>query len=220
MTLQKPLTLAIASTLLVLAGCTKNQEDATQASNSSTETQAQVVASSNHSTGDDATTQLTAESRQTVKAFMGNLKGELMAAMKAGGPVNALNVCNTKAPEITAAVSKEKGLDVSRVSLKNRNPGNTPTEWQAAVLKDFEAKKAAGADPRTLEFHEVVTVEGKQQFRYMKAIPLGNPACLICHGEAIPQDVQAKLNELYPADKATGYKLGDLRGAFVVTKSL
>jgi hypothetical protein len=32
--------------------------------------------------------------------------------------------------------------------------------------------------------------------------------------------VTAKLNELYPADKAIGYKEGDLRGAFVVVKNL
>jgi hypothetical protein len=31
--------------------------------------------------------------------------------------------------------------------------------------------------------------------------------------------VRAKLKELYPADAATGFKLGDLRGAFTITQT-
>ncbi len=216
--LQKTLTIAIAASLLTLSACTKNQEEVPGTSDTTAQNAAETQAAP--AVSDETVAQLTADSRQTVKAFMGSLKGELMAAMKAGGPMNALSVCNTKAPAITAKVSAEKGINVSRVSLKNRNPGNAPAAWQEAVLKDFEAKKAAGADPKTLEFHEVANIDGKPVFRYMKAIPLGKPACLICHGETIQPDLQAKISELYPEDKATGYKLGDIRGAFVVTKEL
>jgi len=43
----------------------------------------------------------------------------------------------------------------------------------------------------------------------------GEGACLTCHGptESIPEDVRAALRERYPDDKATGYAVGDLRGA-------
>jgi len=37
--------------------------------------------------------------KTTIKAFGGKLKGELQKAMKAGGPLNAISVCNTKAPD-------------------------------------------------------------------------------------------------------------------------
>lgn len=159
---------------------------------------------------------LAEEAKAAVQALGSTLKGELEAAMKAGGPVEALNICNTKAPEIAKAVSAEKEMQVSRVSLKNRNPEmGAPNEWQTKVLNDFEAKKAAGEDPATIAYADVVDNE----FRFMKAIPTG-AVCLKCHGTDISPAVTAKLSELYPDDKATGFKEGDLRGAFVVVKNL
>lgn len=159
---------------------------------------------------------LAEEAKAAVQAMGGKLKGELEAAMKAGGPVEALNVCKDKAPEIAKAVSAEKGVQVSRVSLKNRNPEmGAANEWQTKVLNDFEAKKAAGEDPATIAYAEVVDNE----FRFMKAIPTGE-VCLKCHGTDLSPAVTAKLTELYPDDKATGFKEGDLRGAFVVVKNL
>ena len=53
----------------------------------------------------------------------------------------------------------------------------------------------------------------------MKAIPTA-PLCLQCHGEAIAPPVAEKITKLYPEDKATGFREGDIRGAFVVTKLL
>ena len=159
---------------------------------------------------------LAEEAKAAVQALGGTLKGELEAAMKAGGPVEAMGICHTKAPEMAKAVSAEKGLQVSRVSLKNRNPVmGAANEWQTAVLNDFEAKKAAGTDPATLVHAEVVGSE----FRFMKAIPTA-AVCLNCHGTNLSPAVTAKLSELYPNDNAVGYKEGDLRGAFVVVKNL
>jgi len=159
---------------------------------------------------------LAEKAKDAVQAMGGKLKGELEAAMKAGDPVEALNICKDKAPEITKAVSVEKGVQLSRVSLKNRNPEmGAANEWQTVVLNDFEAKKAAGTDSATIAYAEVVNNE----FRFMKAIPTGE-VCLKCHGTEISPAVTAKLTELYPDDKATGYKEGDLRGAFVVVKNL
>ncbi len=53
----------------------------------------------------------------------------------------------------------------------------------------------------------------------MKAVPTGK-VCLSCHGETVAPEVEQKLAELYPDDKARGYKEGDIRGAFVVVKPL
>ena len=46
--------------------------------------------------------------------------------------------------------------------------------------------------------------------------------CTACHGspDQISPEVKAKLAELYPNDKAVNYKLGELRGAVVVTRLL
>ena len=160
-----------------------------------------------------------AASRQAVQAYGKALKGELVAAMKAGGPVNAVGVCNVAAPAIEHSVSTDKGVMISRTSLKHRNANNAPSDWQEKVLNDFEARKSAGDDPGKLEFAQVVDTDSGQEYRYMKAISTGD-VCLKCHGDALPDDLTAKLSELYPDDKATGYAKGDIRGAFVVVEQL
>jgi hypothetical protein len=162
---------------------------------------------------------LAAEARAAIGKFAEKLKGELMGAMKVDGPVKAIDVCNVSAPAIATDASAN-GWTVGRTSLKVRNPKNAPDAWEEAALKEFEAAKAKGADPKTLEKSEVVETNGVRTFRFMKAIPAAAEPCLACHGEAIKEPVKAKLAELYPADKATGYKEGDIRGAFTLAKTL
>jgi hypothetical protein len=53
----------------------------------------------------------------------------------------------------------------------------------------------------------------------MKALPVGD-VCTKCHGSNIDEKVQAKITELYPDDKATGYSKGQVRGAVVILKDL
>ena len=160
-------------------------------------------------------------SRNAAMEFQSLLGGELKAAIAAGGPVNAIQVCNKKAGEIAADISKKHGWKIGRTSLKTRNTANAPDAWETKVLKDFETRKAKGDDATKIEYSEVVKQDGKSVFRYMKAIPIPEGApCLACHGEKIDPAVAAKLKELYPQDKATGYKQGDLRGAFTITQPL
>ena len=163
----------------------------------------------------------TAASRAAVKEFAASLQGELGAAIKAGGPVSAIEVCSTKAPAIAADISKKQGWKVARTSLKLRNPNNAADAWETKVLKEFEARKAKGEDPAQMEYSEKITGNGKQEFRYMKAIAIPADApCLTCHGDKIDPAVGAKLKTLYPQDQATGYKQGDIRGAFTITQPM
>ncbi|MGD9018940.1 MAG: hypothetical protein PVF84_01745, partial [Desulfuromonadales bacterium] len=48
------------------------------------------------------------ESRKVVKQFGGELKQELLAALKEGGPVTALSVCSQKAPVIAEELAAGK----------------------------------------------------------------------------------------------------------------
>ncbi len=159
------------------------------------------------------------QSRIVVGDFMLLLKADLKAAMKEGGPGNAIRVCKNKAPEIAADISEKEGWRVARTSLKLRNPNNKPDTWELKVLQDFEKRKAAGEEIKMLEFAEVVITEGKKQFRYMKAIPTGK-VCLQCHGSHIAPDVVATLKTYYPEDQATGFNQGDIRGAFTITQPM
>lgn len=162
---------------------------------------------------------ITNEAKTISKIFMKTLKSELKQAMVTGGPLNAIEVCNTKAIPITEEVARNYNVKLRRVSLKNRNPDNTPTLWQKAVLEDFDDRAKKGENIKTMHFSEIVEYNGKKQFRFMKAIPTGD-GCLVCHGTNIAPIVQEKLAKLYPEDKATGYKKGQVRGAIVITKEL
>lgn len=157
--------------------------------------------------------------RNAVADFAAALKTELSAAMQAGGPLNAIEVCNTRAPAIAEAVSLDSGMQLARVSLRNRNPGNAPNEWQSAVLDDFAARAAAGEPLDGLSWQETAVSDGRREYRFMQAIPTAS-LCLACHGETIAPPVAEKIAKLYPEDRASGFREGDLRGAFVVTRSL
>jgi len=114
-----------------------------------------------------------AEARQVIKQFFTQLKGELKKAMKEGGPVHAISVCNEKAPKIADDISAKTGWYVARTSLKPRAPTNSPLPWEKKVLQKFEAEKAAGKPVKAIDYSDVVEEDGKKVFRYMKAIPTG-----------------------------------------------
>ncbi|MDX1819077.1 MAG: DUF3365 domain-containing protein [Marinobacter sp.] len=160
-----------------------------------------------------STEALVAEARTMVKDFGGSLKQALQAAIKEGGLENGIGVCNTVAPEIAASNSKG-AWTISRTSLKVRNPGNTPTEWQRLQLQAMDRQPVKNGKP--VETWQVSDATGQPAFRYMSAIPT-QKLCLGCHGKSIEPGVKAKLAELYPNDQATGFSEGELRGAFVVT---
>lgn len=158
-------------------------------------------------------------SRAVVTSFAQALQQALQTAIKADGPVTAIDVCRSAAPAIAAQQSNAHGWQVGRTSLKPRNPNNAPDDWQRAVLIRFEAEKAAGKPTADLETWEVVDSGGQRTFRYMKAIPTGE-VCLTCHGSDLSPELAAKLDALYPEDKARGYALGQLRGAFTVSQPM
>ncbi len=155
--------------------------------------------------------------KATMQAFGKTLKGELQAAMKKGGPMAAVQVCNERAPEIAADMSAESGYTLRRTSLKPR--ATEPTDWERAVLEDFEARQAAGTPVDEIAWHEVKEVDGEKQLRFMKAIATGG-VCLNCHGQDIDPKLKAEIDRLYPDDEATGFKEGDIRGAFSITAAL
>lgn len=160
--------------------------------------------------GDDARLE---ESRALVQAFGARLKGELKKGLEQGGPVAAVNICKDVAPQIASELSRQSGARVRRVSLRYRNPGNAPDDWQVRVLEDFESRAAVVEKPAPLE-HFVTGDDGRDQ--YMSAIRIDG-VCLACHGETLAPPLQERLDAEYPHDKAIGYRLGDVRGAFSVS---
>ncbi len=160
--------------------------------------------------------QLTNTSHEIIAKFSSHLKIELLEAIQARGPVNAIEVCSTRASEIAANLSQE-GWQVGRTSLRVRNPAHSADEFEQKVLEDFERRKNEGRDIKQLAYYKMTEVGEQSEFRYMKAIPTGE-LCLTCHGNDIAEPIINKLYQLYPNDKARGYKVGDIRGAFTLRK--
>ena len=164
---------------------------------------------------------LLAEARGVASAIPPKLLTVLQEEIQKGGAEGAIGVCREKAPAMAKAASEQTGWAIRRVSLKNRNPKAVPDAWEEAVLKEFDKRTAAGEKPTGLEKGEVVSVDGKRMYRYMKALPTQD-LCLQCHGtpDRISPAVQARLKELYPNDRAVGYAPAEIRGAITLKKSI
>jgi hypothetical protein len=167
---------------------------------------------------DEAASGREAAAQRSAAGFMQDLLSALKKEMAVGGPSGAVGVCSDLAPSIAGRISRENGWRVTRVSARVRNPLlGMPDQWEQRVLLDFEKRASKGEDIDTMSFSEVVSEPGGKFFRYMKAVAIKQP-CLACHGtkEQIAPSVRAILHERYPHDAATGYKVGDLRGAISI----
>lgn len=160
--------------------------------------------------------------RAAAGSFVQQLGGALKEEMQKGGPDHAILVCRDLAPQIAGEISRANGWRVTRVGTRVRNPMlGLADDWERQVLADFADRAAKGEKYPEMVFGEVVDIGGAQHYRFMKAIPV-QEACLKCHGspEQIPDTVKAKLASAYPHDRATGYQVGDLRGAVSIIQPL
>lgn len=196
------LDLAVLLVIACLSGCGDGGESQESAVSESAVTEAQI-----------------ASARQTVQIFGSELKKALLAALGEGGAEQAITACRDLAPEIASGMVARTGWESRRTSLKPRNSENTPDVWEKRILEQFETSRARGEDPSSLESYEIVDEEGQQVLRYMKAIPTGK-LCLQCHGNEISPETAARIADLYPADQATGFAEGDIRGAFSLRRAL
>lgn len=161
------------------------------------------------------------DARKLAATVPANLLTVLTAELNRTGPAGAIEVCRDKAPEMARAASERSGWNVRRASLRNRNPKGVPDTWERAALERFDAQAAAGVAAPTLETYQVVSENGRQMFRYAKALPTQS-LCVQCHGpvDKLSEPVKAKLRALYPNDRATGYEPGQIRGALFLKKPI
>jgi len=152
------------------------------------------------------------ESRSAALAdrFQSELQQALKAALAAGGPTAAIDVCASIAPAIAERLSEESGALVRRTALKPRNPGAAPDAFERETMASWSSSPVdAAGKPR------VRSAEAAGGLRWMRAIPT-QPMCLQCHGTAIAPAVAKAITERYPGDRATGFRDGELRGALSI----
>jgi hypothetical protein len=135
--------------------------------------------------------------------------------MSIGGIQHAIGYCNTNALDITDSLSALYGAGLRRTSDRYRNELNKPDSAEAAIIDDYRTRLAEGMDLKPILLED----QGKP-VRFYAPILVRAPLCLSCHGEPgntmIAEDADY-LKAGYPDDRATGYKLGELRGLWVVT---
>ncbi len=147
------------------------------------------------------------------KKTFDTLSRTLQKNIAAGSFEKAILVCKEMAPGLTG-VYNNHNTTVSRTSNRVRNEANVPDALEASQLDFFQNRLITG-EPLN---HKLV-VDEKGTVHYFKPI-LVQPICLNCHGNEnldISAPVLTLLKKEYPADKATGYVAGDLRGLWHIT---
>lgn len=137
------------------------------------------------------------------------LLGKVGKAIQNGGPEYAVEFCNLNVSAIVDSLNQVNNCMISRISAKNRNPGNgLKSDLEKELWQIFETQALKDT---------LIKTGGK--LVYFKPIKTGMPACLNCHGtpgSEINSATLEKINQLYPDDLATNYQLNDFRGLWKV----
>lgn len=139
----------------------------------------------------------------------------LQQAIEKEGVPGAIRFCNASALPILEKVSKAHGVDIRRASFDYRNPLDMPSAEEEGILDAYAYNVENGIENQP----NVQKLQGGELLLYTKAIQIPGALCLSCHGEKgreISPETQKVLEELYPNDKATGHKVGDLRGMWSI----
>jgi hypothetical protein len=152
------------------------------------------------------------KARQAAAQLGAQIRAVLMQELKNGGFPGAVAACAASAQKTTAEFARAQGIEIRRVSLKYRNAADAPDAYEESKLRSL-----AHAASLPEELAEVRTESGRPVLRYLKPITIG-AMCLTCHGPAdrMNAEVRAQIEKHYPQDRATGYREGELRGAFTV----
>jgi hypothetical protein len=157
--------------------------------------------------------ELIGQGNQIVQQSFQVLSAELKSALVEGGVQNAVGYCHLKASPIVDSISKAFNARISRISIKYRNPANSPDTLDLTIINAYARQLAEG---QALQPH--LEYSGNNVIFY-SPIVIQNPMCLLCHGEpgkTIDQANYDFIRSKYPDDLATGYQLGDLRGVWKV----
>jgi hypothetical protein len=141
------------------------------------------------------------------------LSARLTAALADGGAEAAIDVCAGEALPLTDSIAAaSQATSLKRTSLRIRNPRNAPDAAEREALEWFGVHEARGERPAFL------VERSDDGYRYYSPLRMAAP-CTTCHGprESLAEGTRAALEARYPADEATGYTEGELRGLIRVS---
>lgn len=164
---------------------------------------------------DEQLQQIAKTGKKSAKLLLKTLGSNMKKNMKAGGPMQALDFCSKEAYNLTEKVNKAlpKGITVKRVTMQERNPANKAEADEAKVLQALQALK----DANVVLPKKIIQKVDQDTYKYYKPLVIKKQVCLKCHGDVKNKALAKAIKERYTNDKAVHYKMGDLRGAIVVT---
>jgi len=146
------------------------------------------------------------------------LSSNLMRAIKDQGIEEAIRFCNLNAYSLVDSLKKEYDAEIKRVSAKYRNPLDKPDSLESTILEAYQYNI-----DNNLELESnVQKTHNSDDFLFTKPITINNPMCLQCHGEPdkeLSLKTQEVIKKLYPEDRATNYKMNQLRGMWSIKLS-
>jgi hypothetical protein len=134
---------------------------------------------------------------------------ELRAALAEGGAAHALKACHFEPDAVALRLAREEGVQVGRTSARLRNPRNAPPLWASDIVSRHLNEAARDIDGYVVDLGDRVGL--------LRPI-VEQAVCSPCHGpaERMAPRLRAEIAARYPADLATGFRDGDLRGWFWV----
>ncbi len=146
-----------------------------------------------------------------VMATKSVLGKNLLGTIKAEGADKAVEFCNLNAINLTDSMSKTQNVHINRMSDQPRNPNNLAKEPFLSKILEYKGQLKEGKELKggSLLYNE-------KEYTYFPIVT--NKMCLQCHGNKtqINKKTLAKINSLYPEDKAKNYKENELRGIWTV----
>lgn len=138
------------------------------------------------------------------------LRNSLLHAIGSSSMEEAISFCNERAYPITATYADS--VVIRRTSLLVRNPNNKPDSLEFITLgKMMEQMKFV-----KIPDAKVIRHANTGEIHFFKPIMLQS-MCLNCHGtpgKQIQNATLARIQQIYPDDKAVNFKEGDLRGVW------
>ena len=137
------------------------------------------------------------------------LQRELIGALAQGGPAFALQSCHIDVVGATRRIERQRNVHAGRTSDRLRNLANAPRPWAAALVKSNAGRFTRDVPGLAEDLGDAVGV----------LRPIAHqPMCDSCHGATgqIDPAVRRAVRQRYPADSATGFTTGEIRGWFWV----
>ena len=143
-----------------------------------------------------------------VAAMHDSVLRELNDAFDSVGPDKAMRSCHIDSLLIAQRMGRE-GIAAGRTSDRLRNPTHAPRPWAAALVNANAGRQARDVEGFAVDLGDRLGV--------LRPIA-ERPMCATCHGPAdrLSPAIRAEIAERYPADKAVGFKEGEIRGWFWV----